>query len=330
MIGVLLVNLGTPDAPTPKAVRRYLKAFLADRRVVDLPPFLWQPLLHGLVAPRRAGRVARLYRKIWDRTHDDSPLRVITRRQAEKLSDRLAVMLGPGRVRVAHAMRYGRQGIADTLDRLTAEDVDRLLFVPLYPQYAASTTGSALDALARWLLLRRRLPALRTLPPYYADEAYIAALADSLEHALANVGEGDEPHILCSFHGLPQAQVEAGDPYATHCAATATALRNALDWPEERFHLTYQSRFGPARWLEPGTETTAVRLAREGVTTIIVIAPGFAADCLETLEELDDRVRRAFLAAGGRRFLRVPCLNDQSRHVEVLQRLVLRELSGWL
>ncbi len=330
MIGVLLVNLGTPDAPTPKAVRRYLKAFLSDRRVVALPPLLWRPLLHGVIAPLRAGRVARLYREIWDESHEDSPLRLITRRQAEKLSDRLAVMLGAQRVRVAYAMRYGRPGIADALDRLMAEGADRLLFAPLYPQYAASTTGSALDALSRWLRARRHLPAVRTLPPYYADATYIAALADSVRETLAACGKGDTPHILCSFHGLPQAQVDAGDPYAAHCMATATALKNALDWPEERFHLAYQSRFGPARWLEPATETTAVQLAREGAETIIVITPGFAADCLETLEELDGGVRRAFLAAGGRRFLRVPCLNDRSRHVEVIQHLVLRELSGWL
>ena len=330
MIGVLLVNLGTPDAPTAQAVRRYLKEFLSDPRVVELPAFLWRPLLHGVIAPLRSGRVARLYQEIWDATHEDSPLRLITRRQAEKLSDRLAVMLGAERVRVAHAMRYGRPGIAEALDRLMAEGVDRLLFAPLYPQYAASTTGSALDALARWLRGRRRLPAVRTLPPYYAEEAYIAALANSVSTVLAQLGEADAPHILCSFHGLPQAQVDAGDPYARHCAATATALRNALDWPAERFHLAYQSRFGPARWLEPATEATAVRLAREGAKTIVVIAPGFAADCLETLEELDGGVRQAFLAAGGRRFVRVPCLNDGARHIEVIQHLILRELSGWL
>ncbi len=330
MIGVLLVNLGTPDAPTPKAVGRYLKAFLSDRRVVALPPLLWQPLLRGLIAPLRAGRVARLYRQIWDDTRGDSPLRLITRRQAERLSDRLSVMLGPGRVRVAHAMRYGRPGIAETLDRLVAEGMDRLLFAPLYPQYAGATTGSALDALARWLPGCRHLPAVRSLPPYYADEAYVAALAESVKEVLSDIDDGGTAHILCSFHGLPQAQIDAGDPYATQCEATAAALRNALGWPEARWHLAYQSRFGPARWLEPETEATAVRLARGGVTTLVVVTPGFAADCLETLEELHGRVRQAFLAAGGRRFLRVPCLNDHPRHIAVIQHLILRELSGWL
>lgn len=330
MIGVLLVNLGTPDAPTPRAVRRYLREFLADRRVVELPAVLWRPVLSGIVAPLRARRVARLYRSIWDREHGDSPLRLITRHQAEKLHDRLAVMLGPGRVRVAHAMRYGRPGIAEVLDHLMEEGVDRLLFAPLYPQYAAATTGSALDALGRWASGRRKLPAMRSLPPYYADQAYIAALAETVRTSLSVLDGEDEPHILCSFHGLPQAQIDAGDPYADHCVATAAALREALGWPEARFHLAYQSRFGPARWQEPQTLDRARALARRGVRSLLVITPGFAADCLETLEELDGGVRRAFLEAGGKRFLRVPCLNDSTGHIELLQRLVLRELSGWL
>ncbi len=328
MIGVVLVNLGTPDAPTPAAVRRYLREFLSDRRVVELPAVLWRPLLFGVIAPLRSRRVARLYRAIWDAEHDDSPLRLITRHQAERLQDRLTTMLGRGRVRVAHAMRYGRPGIPEVLDRLLAEGVERLLFAPLYPQYAGATTGSALDALAHWMRGRRRLPALRTLAPYYAEPAYVAAVAESVREGLAEEGEG--AHVLCSFHGLPAAQVAAGDPYAAHCEATAAALRAALGLPAERFHLAYQSRFGPARWLEPATDAIALRLAREGAESLVVVAPGFAADCLETLEELDGELRRRFLEAGGRRFVRVACLNAGPRHIDLLQHLILRELSGWL
>lgn len=328
-IGVVLVHVGTPDAPTPTAVRRYLVEFLSDPRIVDLPAVVWRPLLRFVIAPIRARRVADLYREIWDTDHDESPLRRIARRQACELEARFDTLFGHGRVVVRHAMRYGRPGLATVLDELMAAGARRLLVAPLYPQYSTATTASVLDELARWKRGRTLLPALRTLPPWYDDPAYIEVLAASVRKELSAL-EAPPPHLVVSFHGLPLARVAAGDPYEDHCRASAEALRRALDWPQARFHLAFQSRFGPARWLGPSTEETVRELAAGGVRSLALVAPGFTADCLETLEELDRQVAKVFHEAGGRQFVRVPCLNDSPGHLDLLAHLVLRELGGWL
>ncbi len=328
-VGVVLVNVGTPDAPTPAAVRRYLVEFLGDPRIVDLPAAIWQPLLRGVVAPLRARHVARQYDRVWDRIRDESPLRRIAHAQARGLEARFDTLFGHGRVLVRHAMRYGRPALPAVLDELCEAGVERLLVAPLYPQYSTATTASVLDALAHWKKGRARLPAIRTLPPYHDDPAYVSALAASTGEALSALGEGT-PHLVVSFHGLPVARIKAGDPYEEHCRTTARALRVALDWPADRFHLCYQSRFGKARWLTPSTFETIARLATGGVRTLAVVAPGFAADCLETLVELDDTAADVFRRTGGHRFVRVACLNATPRHLDLLSHLVLRELAGWL
>ncbi len=328
-IGVALVHVGTPDAPDPAAVRRYLVEFLSDPRIVDLPAFVWRPLLRGIVAPLRARRVARQYAAIWDGEHDESPLRRIAHAQARELEARFDTLFGHGRVLVRHAMRYGRPSLPAVLDELSAAGAARLLVAPLHPQYSTATTASVTDALARWKKGRTVVPAVRTLPPYHGDPAYVEALAASVREHLAGL-DVPPPHLVVSFHGLPVARVRSGDPYERHCRATAEALRRALSWPEGRFHLAFQSRFGRARWLGPSTEETVRRLAAGGVRSLALVAPGFATDCLETLEELDQRVAAVFRAAGGRRFVRIPCLNASPRHLDLLSHLVLRELGGWL
>jgi ferrochelatase len=320
-VGVLLVNLGTPDEPTPPAVRRYLAQFLSDRRVVELPPILWQPVLRGVILNVRPRKSAALYRSIW---REDSPLRTITAAQATRLSERL----GAG-VLVDWAMRYGSPSIPEKLQALRDARVDRLLVAPLYPQYAASATGSVLDAvfaeLGRW----RSVPAVRTLPAYFDHPAYIEALATLVTGGLAELPFEPEV-IVASFHGLPQRSTLLGDPYEHQARATVEALRIRLGLPPDRLRLAFQSRFGRAEWLQPYTESLLRELAGAGIRRVAVIAPGFAADCLETLEELGIRAREVFSSSGGTDFAVLPCLNTSEEGIGMLHALVENELRGWI
>ncbi|MFZ5608569.1 MAG: ferrochelatase [Pseudomonadota bacterium] len=325
-VGVLLVNLGSPDAPTPQAVRRYLREFLSDRRVIEIPRPLWLPILYGPILSFRPRRSARLYEKIWDTTHDDAPLRRITRVQAEKLAARFADM---PHVIVDWAMRYGAPSLAQRLAALAAQGCDRLLVFALYPQYAAATTASVYDRAFDVLKAMRWQPALRTAPPYHDDPGYIAAIAESIA---AHVAGLDQPPqvVLASFHGLPQRSLEQGDPYHCQCQKTGRLVRQRLGWPEGQLEVTFQSRFGPAAWLQPYTLERAKALAGEGVKRLAIICPGFAADCLETLEEIAIGLREAFLAAGGEAFSYIPCLNAEERHIDLLAAIVRREAAGWI
>ncbi|HID49996.1 MAG TPA: ferrochelatase [Chromatiales bacterium] len=311
-VGVLLVNLGTPDAPTPKAVRRYLAEFLWDPRIVERPRWLWWPVLHGIILRLRPGRVARAYRKIW--TDAGSPLLTISQQQQTRLAERLAP------VPVALAMRYGTPSIADGLGILQRAGIDRLVVVPLYPQYSATTTGSTFDAVSQELQRWRHVPELHFLNSYCRQEDYIAALAASVRDAWSVHGRPDK--LLFSFHGLPQRYVTAGDPYPAQCQATAGDIANALHLAPDQWQLAYQSRFGPEAWLQPYLDRTLAQLAREGTTHVQVVCPGFAADCLETLEEINMQNREAFLQAGGKTFHYIPALNTRDDHIAMLARLV--------
>ena len=317
-IGILLINLGTPTAPEPGAVKLYLREFLSDPRVVEIPQLVWQPILRGLILNRRPRKSARAYRQIW--TDEGSPLAVITARQAKALEG----AFGDG-VLVDHAMRYGRPAISERIDALKAAGCDRILIAPLYPQYCAATTATANDAAFAHLRHMRWLPAVRTLPPYHDDPFYIAALKDSLAASLAALDF--EPDVLiASFHGMPQRTLELGDPYHCHCRKTARLLSEALG---RELVVAFQSRFGRAKWLEPATDRMLAGLPAKGVGKVAIFAPGFAADCLETLEELAIRGRATFLAAGGTDFAYLPCLNDGQAGMAMLRALIGRELEGW-
>ena len=317
-IGVLLINLGTPDAPEPGAVRRYLREFLSDPRVVEIPPLIWQPILRGIILNTRPKKSAHAYQQVW--MEEGSPLAVYSARQAKALQG----AFGP-EVIVDHAMRYGNPAIAARLDALEAAGCTRILVAPLYPQYCAATTATAVDEVFRHLEQKRWQPAVRSLPPYYDDPAYLAALAESLRASLAALAF--EPEVLvASFHGMPQRTLELGDPYHCHCQKTARLLSEALGRPLE---VAFQSRFGRAKWLEPATDKVLAGLPGQGVRKVAIFAPGFAADCLETLEELAMRGRDTFLAAGGTDFAYLPCLNDGAAGMTMLRTLIARELEGW-
>ncbi len=317
-IGVLLVNLGTPEAPEPGPVRRYLKQVLSDPRVVEIPHLVWQPILRGIVLTTRPRRSARAYRQVW--TDEGSPLAAITARQAKKL----AGAFGPD-VIVDHAMRYGRPAIADRIDALKAAGCERILIAPLYPQYCAATTATAVDEAFAQLRRMRWQPAIRTLPPYHDDALYIGALKQIVEAGLAALPFAPDA-LVASFHGLPERTLHLGDPYHCHCRKTARLLGEALD---RELLVAFQSRFGRGRWLEPATGKVLAELPGKGASKVAVVAPGFAADCLETLEELAIRGRETFLAAGGSDFAYLPCLNDSAPGMAMLRRLIGRELEGW-
>lgn len=322
--GLLLVNLGTPDRPDVASVRRYLAEFLSDKRVIELPALLWQPILKGVVLRRRPPATAANYRKIWDREHDESPLRQITSEQAQALQAHFGAD-----VQVAYAMRYGNPAIAAGLDALLAAGCTRLCVAPLYPQYANATTGTVMAEVFRCLAARRHVPALRVLAPYFAHPAYIEALRQSLQTALAALDFAPE-HILLSFHGLPQKTVDAGDPYLRHCQRTAQLLRAASGLNAAQMPLCFQSRFGRTAWLQPYLFDTVRELAAAGARRIAVVTPGFAADGVETLEEVDLRARAQFLAAGGQQFATIPCLNTSAPGLALLRTLCSAELAGWL
>ncbi len=323
-VGVLLVNLGTPDAPTPTAVRRYLKEFLSDPRVVEIPALVWQPILRGVILNTRPKKSAHAYRQIW--TSKGSPLAAITAAQAAALQARLG-----DEAKVDWAMRYGNPAIAPVLQRLKAEGCDRILFAPLYPQYSGATTASAFDALAIALEAMRWQPAIRTLPPYYDDPVHIAALASDISRQLRALPFAPEV-LLLSFHGMPERTLRQGDPYYCQCRKTARLLEAALrpDFPELRLETSFQSRFGRAKWLEPATDRVLAEEAGRGVKRLAIAAPGFSADCLETREELAIRGKDQFLAAGGETFAALDCLNASETGMDMLEALVRRELAGWL
>ena len=318
MIGVLLINLGTPDAPEARAVRRYLAEFLSDPRVIEIPAIAWKPILYGFILRTRPRKSAEAYNQIW--TNEGSPLRAIAHRQAEALRARL-----PG-VRIHYAMRYGNPGIAAALDNMVGEGCTRILAAPLYPQYCAATTATANDALFGALARMRVQPAIRTLPPYYDDPVYIGALAANLSRQLAAL-DFEPERLLLSFHGMPQRTAKLGDPYHDQCQETARLVSKQLG---REVDVSFQSRFGRAIWLEPATDATLASYPERGVKRIAVATPGFSADCLETLEELGIRDRRTFERAGGERFALLDCLNDSPESIAMLERLIERELAGWL
>lgn len=318
-VGVLLINLGTPDEASPKAVRRYLREFLSDRRVVEIPQLVWQPILRGIILRTRPKKSAHAYSQVW--TEAGSPLAAITAAQARALKD----AFGPD-VLVDHAMRYGNPAIADRLTAMKEAGCERILLAPLYPQYCAATTATANDAAFRVLAGMRWQPAVRTLPPYHDDARYIDALAEAVRGQLTAL-DFEPDAVIASFHGMPERTLHLGDPYHCHCRKTGRLLAEALG---REIRVTFQSRFGRAKWLEPYTDATLAALPGQGVKRIAILAPGFSADCLETLEELAIRGRETFEAAGGERFAYLPCLNDSPGGVAMLRSVIGTELEGWV
>jgi ferrochelatase len=326
-IGVLLVNLGTPDGTDYWSMRRYLKEFLSDRRVIETPRLIWWPILNLIILSVRPRRRGRDYAAIWNRERDEGPLKTITRAQTEGLAARLEDLAG-GTLVLDWAMRYGNPSIASRLQALQRQGCDRILLVPLYPQYSAATTATVCDKAFEALMGMRWQPTLRSAPPWHDEPAYVEALARSIRAHLASIATEPEV-ILASFHGVPLEYLLKGDPYHCQCAKTARLLREALGLPPERFVLTFQSRFGPAEWLRPYTDETVKALAQQGVKHLAVVTPGFAADCLETIEEIGVENRDIFLAHGGETFTRIDCLNDSPAGLDVIETVVRRELMGW-
>lgn len=325
-IGVLLVNLGTPDGTSYWPMRRYLKEFLSDRRVIETPRLIWWPVLNFIVLTTRPGKSGAAYEEIWNRERNESPLRTFTRSQAEKLS---ADLQANDDLIVEWAMRYGNPPIADRLDYLQQQGCERILIFPLYPQYSASTTATVNDKAFDKLKTMRWQPAIRTVPPYHDDPVYIDALAEGIEVHLQSLDF--EPEIvLASFHGVPKSYLLKGDPYHCHCQKTARLLNDRLGWPEGRLMLTFQSRFGPEEWLQPYTDETVAKLAKDGVKNLAIVNPGFVADCLETLEEIAGEAGEIFVENGGENFSHIPCLNDSPGGMRVIREIVLRELQGWI
>jgi len=324
---VLLVNLGTPDATDPASVRRYLREFLSDKRVIEEDTLLWKLVLNGIILPLRPRKKGRDYDKIWNREKDESPLKTVTRSQAAKLAHILEPL---GRhVTVDWAMRYGNPSIAARLQALVDKGCERILLVPLYPQYCAATTATVCDEAFRVLMRMRRQPTLRVAPPYHDEPVYIEAVASTLETELARLPFKPE-RIIASFHGIPKDYFAKGDPYFCHCSKTVRLLRERLKMDETMLMMTFQSRFGRAEWLQPYTDVTVKRLAKEGVRNVAVLTPGFSADCLETLEEIAVENGDIFRHNGGANFAHIPCLNDSEPGMLVIWTLVLRELKGWV
>jgi ferrochelatase len=326
-IGVLIVNLGTPDTADAPGVRRYLREFLSDPRVIENQGLLWQAILNGVILQIRPRIKARDYQKIWNKERNESPLKTITRAQAEQLKLRLASCAAP--LEVDWAMRYGNPSIESRLKALSGQGCERILMMSLYPQYSAATTATVADEVFRVLKAWRRQPTLRFAAPYYDDRAYIEALAVATRAELAKLSFEPEV-ILASFHGMPQDYINKGDPYFEHCVETMRLLRARLGLDENKLMLTFQSRFGRAKWLEPATDKTVKELARRGVRNLAVITPGFSADCLETLEEIAVENAHIFRDNGGENFFAVPCLNDSEPGMLMLGEIALRELKGWI
>jgi ferrochelatase len=325
-IGVLLLNLGTPDATDYWSMRRYLKEFLSDPRVIEVPRWKWWLILNLIILTVRPGRKGKDYAKIWNEERNEGPLKTITRAQAEKLRASLGMA---DRIEVDWAMRYASPSTDARIRALKERGCDRILLVPLYPQYAAATTATACDQAFRTLMAMRWQPAVRVAPSYHDDPVYIDALAASVRRHLAALDFEPEV-IIATFHGMPQAYLEKGDPYHCQCQKTSRLLRASLGWPEGKWLTTFQSRFGSDPWLRPYTDETVKRLAAEGVKRLALVAPGFSADCLETLEELDRENRHYFEEGGGERFAYLPALNDSPEGMRVIEAIVKRELMGWL
>ena len=325
-IGVLLVNLGTPDSTGYWAMRRYLKEFLSDRRVIEENRLKWWLVLNLIVLTVRPGRKGRDYDKIWNKERNESPLKTITRAQSDKLDDIFDKV--DKRIRVDWAMRYGNPSIRSRLEALAEQDCERILVVPLYPQYSAATTATVCDEAFRALKRMRSQPTLRIAAPYYAEPVYIDALAASLNAELAKLRFKPEV-IIASYHGMPEDYVTKGDPYLKHCTETTTLLRKKLKLDDKRLIMTFQSRFGTAEWIKPYTDATVRSLAERGVKNLAVITPGFSSDCLETLEEIAMENAEIFRHAGGENFAAIPCLNDTPGGMAVIRDIVVRELKGW-
>jgi protoporphyrin/coproporphyrin ferrochelatase len=323
---VLLVNLGTPDAATPSALRRYLGEFLSDPRVVEIPKLLWWPILNGIILRVRPAKSAAKYASVWQ--PGGSPLRVFTEAQTQLLQT--AMQNRNSDVVVRFAMRYGNPAMAQVLSQLKQENVERILVLPMYPQYAASTTATVIDELSKWLMRIRNQPEIRTVKHYYDHPGYIAALSKTVQQHWQNNGPlGLNDKLLMSFHGLPKRSIELGDPYFDECQATAKALTKHLGLAPEQVVVTFQSRFGPAQWLQPYTAQTVQTLGQQGTKRLDVICPGFVADCLETLEEIAQEVREDFLKAGGNEFNYIPCLNNEPTWIESLADICEQHLQGW-
>lgn len=326
-IGVLIVNLGTPDGTTYWPMRRYLKEFLSDRRVIETPRAIWWPVLNLIVLTKRPGPKGRDYASIWNTERDEGPLKTITRAQCEKLSERIA-HLGE-HIQVDWAMRYGNPSIASRMDALQKAGCEKILVVPLYPQYAAATTATVCDKVFDALKTMRWQPTLRVAPPWHDEPVYIEAVTKSMKAHLATL-DWEPEMILASFHGVPKEYLDKGDPYHCHCAKTARLMGEALGLDESRFRMTFQSRFGPAEWLQPYTDKTVEALAKSGVKRLAVVTPGFTADCLETIEEIGVENAEIFHEHGGEKFAAIPCLNDSDPGMDVIEAVTRRELMGWV
>ena len=325
-VGVLLVNLGTPDEATPSAVRRYLREFLSDERIVDLPRALWLPVLHGVILNLRPAATAKAYASIWMQEQNESPLRYYTRNQSNGLAETLSQNAN---ITVDWAMRYGTPSIADRLNALKEQGCDRIFVLPLYPQYSATTTASVHDAVFDAIKAMRWQPALRLAPAFHDDPAYIDALAAVTKRRLESLDWTPE-RIILSFHGLPERYFKAGDPYHCHCQKTARLLRDHMGWTTNQAPLAFQSKFGREKWLEPSTTDTIEDLAKAGVKRIAVITPGFVSDCIETLEEIGIAAQEQFMELGGEKFDAIPCINDEPEMIALLKSITEREIAGWV
>lgn len=325
-VGVLLVNLGTPDGTTYGPMRRYLAEFLSDRRVIEWSRLIWYPILYGIVLNTRPRRSGRLYDRIWNHENNESPLRTYTRAQGEKLAKALS---DQPNVVVDWAMRYGQPSIESITDRLLQQGCERIVIFPLYPQYSATTTATVNDKFFEALMKKRFMPAIRTVPSYEAEPVYIDALARSVEKHLATLSFKPEV-ILTSYHGIPKSYSDKGDPYRQQCLETTRLLRERLGLGEDEMRATFQSRFGPEEWLQPYTDETVKELAKNGVKSVAVLNPGFVADCLETVDEIGNEAAEEFLENGGENFSHIPCLNDSEEGMKVIETLVRRELLGWV
>ncbi len=323
-VGVILSNLGTPDDTGYWSMRRYLSEFLSDQRVIDYPRWKWQPLLQLIILSKRPFSSGKAYQSVWNEERNEGPLLTITREQAEALSARIG-----DRVEVDFCMRYGNPSTASAIERLKAKGCDRILFFPLYPQYAAATTATANDEAFRALMKMNWQPAFRTVPAYFEEPLYIQALANSVTQAYAALDR--KPDILVtSYHGVPERYLHEGDPYHCQCQKTTRLLKEALGWQDTDIAVTFQSRFGPEEWLKPYTVEEVARLAKAGKKHLAIMAPAFSSDCLETLEEIKEEIKDSFIAAGGEEFTYIPCLNANTDHIDMIETVALRELQGWI
>lgn len=325
-IGVLLLNLGTPDATDYFSVRRYLSEFLSDKRVIDYPNWFWQPLLQGIILTSRPFRSGAAYKSIWDERTNESPLLVYTRSITEKIQKEFSTQ---DDVIVEFGMRYGNPSTHSAMDKLKEAGCTKILLMALYPQYSATTTATAYDKAFDYLKTIPWQPAIRTMPPWHDDEAYIDVLANSIQEKLETLEQPPEM-ILTSFHGLPKRYLMQGDPYHCMCSKTSRLVREKLGWPKDKWINTFQSRFGPEEWLQPYTDKTIEQLAHDGIKRIAIVSPAFVCECIETLEEIAMEAKDEFIKAGGEEYTYIPCLNDRDSHIQLLSNYIRRELQGWV